>query len=142
MGVLGEHLGGLERSLESLLPSFGESWSHLGPSWLNFELFWISRAHVGVLQASFWSLWGLILDAKWTENPSSVRVIQHRGSSTCIKLQTVYMYTCICALYNYIMDSGYRNLRKCLSCSAPSAGDSGPFYSSCGRCIIYVDINK
>ena len=70
LGVLGEHLGGLERSLESLLPSLGASWSHLGPSWLYFELFCPSRAHFRALQASFCSLWGLILDAKWTENPS------------------------------------------------------------------------
>ena len=80
LGVLGEHLGGLERSLESLLPSLGASWSHVGPSWLYFELFCPSRAHFGALQASFWSLWGLILDAKWTENPSSVRARRNARS--------------------------------------------------------------
>ena len=62
LGVLGDHLGGLERSLESLSPSLGASWSHLGSSWLYFELFWTSRTHFGGLQASFWSLWGPILD--------------------------------------------------------------------------------
>ena len=80
LGVLGEHLGGLERSLESLLPSLGASWSHLGPSWLYFELFCPSRAHLRALQASFLNLWGLILDAKWTENPSSVRARRNARS--------------------------------------------------------------
>ena len=80
LGVLGEHLSSLERSLESLLPSLGASWSHLGPSWLYFELFCTSRAHFGALQASFLSLWGLILEAKWTENPSSVRARRNARS--------------------------------------------------------------
>ena len=80
LGVLGEHLGGIDRSLESLLSSLGASWSHLGSSWLYFELSCPSRVHLRALQASFWSLWGLILDAKWTENPSSVRARRNARS--------------------------------------------------------------
>ena len=82
-------------ALGSLLAT---SWGLLGPSWAPlgallgrllepliglqsyFELFCLSRAHFRALQASFWSLWGLILEAKWTENPSSVRARRNARS--------------------------------------------------------------
>jgi len=66
LGVLGDHLGGLERSVGSLVPSLGASLGHLGPSWvpLGYTLanFGPSKVILDPPQASFWSLWGPILD--------------------------------------------------------------------------------
>ena len=66
LGVLGDHLGGLERSVESLVPSLGASLGHLGPSWvpLGYTLanFGPSKVILDPPQASFWTLWGPILE--------------------------------------------------------------------------------
>ena len=77
MGVLGEHLGGLELSVESLVPSLGASLGHLGPSWvpLGYTLanFGPSKVILDPPPSLILEPLGTNFGPQWADNSSSSR---------------------------------------------------------------------